>query len=52
MWFRDLDVLFFVDNMTALKIFVNGYDRHPDITHLSNAIHLAPAGLSSRVYFA
>ena len=49
--FRDRDVLFFVDNMTSLKICVNGYDRHPDITHLSNTIHLALAGLSSRVYF-
>jgi hypothetical protein len=30
---------------------VNGYDRHPDITHLSNDIHLVLVGLSSRVYF-
>ena len=37
--------------MTTLKICVNGYDRHPDIAHLSNTIHLALAGLSSRVYF-
>jgi hypothetical protein len=49
--FRNRDVIFFVDNMTTLKICVNGYDRHPDIAHLSNAIHLALAGLSSRVYF-
>ncbi len=49
--FRDRDVLFFVHNMTVLKICVNGYDRHADIAHLSNAIHLALAGLSSRVYF-
>ena len=41
----------FVDNMTALKICVNGYGRHADIAHLfTNAIHLALAGLSSRVY--
>jgi len=50
-WFRDRDVLFFVDNMTTLKICVNGYDRHPDIAHLSNDIHLALVGLSRRVYF-
>jgi hypothetical protein len=49
--FRDRDVLFFVENMTTLKICVNGYDRHPDITHLSNVIHLALASLSRRVYF-
>ena len=49
--FRDRDLIFFVDNMTTLKICVNGYDRHSDIVHLSNTIHLALAGLSNRVYF-
>ncbi len=49
--FRDRDVLFFVYNMTVFKICVNGYDRHPDIVHLSNVIHLTLTGLSRSVYF-
>ena len=49
--FRDREVLFFVDNQTALKVAVNGYARHPDLAGLSNAIHLALASLSARAHF-
>ena len=49
--FENREVLFFLDNLTALKVTVNGFNRHLDLACLSNAIHLALAGLSSRVYF-
>ena len=50
-FFGNREVLFFLDNLTALKVTINGFNRHLDLSYLSNVIHLVLVGLSSRVYF-
>ena len=50
-FFGNREVLFFLDNLTALKVTINGFNRHLDLAYLPNVIHLTLTGLSSRVYF-
>jgi hypothetical protein len=50
-FFENREVLFFLDNLTVLKVTINGFNRHLDLSYLSNVIHLVLVGLSSRVYF-
>jgi hypothetical protein len=45
------DVVFWVDNTTALSACVDGYSNFPDLATLSNALHLLLAGLRTRSYF-
>jgi len=42
------DVVFWVDNTTALSACVDGYSNFPDLATLSNALHLLLAGLRTR----
>jgi hypothetical protein len=45
------DVVFWIDNVTALKCCVNGYSRYPDLASMSNAIQLLMAGIRARGYY-
>ena len=49
--FRDRDVLFYVDNVSALSACVHGYSARPEMGALSNAIHLMFARSGSRTFF-
>ena len=42
------NVMFGVDNTTALSACVDGYSNFPDLATLSNALHLLLAGLRTR----
>ena len=48
---KDRDVVFWVDNTTALAAAVHGYSAYPDLAALSNALHLLLAGCRTRSYF-
>ena len=45
------DVVFWIDNVTALKCCVNGYSQYPDLASMSNAIQLLMAGIRARGYY-
>ena len=45
---RDREVLVWVDNIPTLSAAVNGYSHAPEMSALSNALHLRLAGLSAR----
>ena len=48
---RGREIVFFLDNTSAMSAAVHGYARSPDLADISNALHLALAGLTCSAWF-